>query len=153
MSAYRTSISLLHVCRSCQESCQELDKQRQYKQSESLTGLAQAQGLIQRPSARITKELLNLKRNPLQWVVGLLNKTLSPGRTPSKMGLTDRPISGRCLERDESATHILCKCEAIAYLGLHHLGHYFMEPDDYHDALINRILHSIWSVGLLKGSK
>jgi hypothetical protein len=37
----------------------------------------------------------------------------------------------RCLEEDESATHILCSSEAIAYLRFCHLGHYFMEPGDY----------------------
>jgi hypothetical protein len=44
------------------------------------------------------------------------------------MGLTDSPTCERCLEKDESATHILCDCEAIAYLRFRHLGHYFMEP-------------------------
>jgi hypothetical protein len=33
-----------------------------------------------------------------------------------KMGLTESPTCERCLEKDESATHILCDCEAIAYL-------------------------------------
>jgi hypothetical protein len=32
-----------------------------------------------------------------------------------KMGLADCPICERCLERDESATHILHECEVIAY--------------------------------------
>jgi hypothetical protein len=32
------------------------------------------------------------------------------------MGLTDDPTCDRCLEEDESATHILCDCEAIANL-------------------------------------
>jgi hypothetical protein len=27
----------------------------------------------------------------------------------------------------------------------------FMEPSDYYDALINKVLHFIWSVGLIKG--
>jgi hypothetical protein len=33
-----------------------------------------------------------------------------------KMGLTESPTCERCLEKDESATHILRDCEAIAYL-------------------------------------
>jgi hypothetical protein len=61
------------------------------------------------------------------------------------------PTCERCLEKDESATHILCDCEAIAYLRFRHLGHYFMEPCDYQDAPVSRILHVIWSVGLLEG--
>jgi hypothetical protein len=67
------------------------------------------------------------------------------------MGLTDDPTCERCLEEDESATHILCVCEAIANLRFRHLGQFFMELSDYYDALINRVLHFIRSVGLIKG--
>jgi hypothetical protein len=59
--------------------------------------------------------------------------TLSLERHLFKMGLTNSPTCERCLEKDESATHILCDCEAIAYLKCRHLGHYFMEPGDYQD--------------------
>jgi hypothetical protein len=62
------------------------------------------------------------------------------------MGLTDNPTGKRCLEEDETATHILCDCEAIANLRFRHL-----EPSDYYDAPINRVLHFIRSVGLIKG--
>jgi hypothetical protein len=48
--------------------------------------------------------------------------------------LTDDPTCERCLEEDESATHILCDCEAIANLRFCHLGQFFMEPSDYYDA-------------------
>jgi hypothetical protein len=67
------------------------------------------------------------------------------------MGLTDGPTCERCLEEDESPTHILCDCEAIATLRFRHLGQFFMEPSDYYDAHINRVLHFIRSVGLIKG--
>jgi hypothetical protein len=43
-----------------------------------------------------------------------------------KMGLTDDPTCERCLKEDESATHILCDCEAIANLRFRHLGQFFM---------------------------
>jgi hypothetical protein len=67
------------------------------------------------------------------------------------MGLTDSPTCKRCLEKEESATHILYDCEAIAYLKFRHLGRYFMEPSDYQDAPMSNILHFIRSVGLLEG--
>jgi hypothetical protein len=59
-----------------------------------------------------------------------------------KMGLTNSPICGRFPEKDESATHILCDCEAITHLRFHHLGHYFLEPGDYQDTPVNKILTS-----------
>jgi hypothetical protein len=55
-----------------------------------------------------------------------------------------------CTEEDESATHILCDCEAIAYLIFRHLGQFFMEPSDFYDAPIFKVLHFIRSVGLIK---
>jgi hypothetical protein len=56
-------------------------------------------------------------------------------------GLTDNPTCERCLQEDESATHILCDFEAIAYLRFRHLGQFFIEPSDYYDAPINKVLH------------
>jgi hypothetical protein len=55
----------------------------------------------------------------------------------------DNATCERCLEEDESATHILCDCEAIAYLRFCHLGQFFMEQSDYYDTPINKVLHFI----------
>jgi hypothetical protein len=52
------------------------------------------------------------------------------------MGLTDDPTCESCLEEVESATHILCDCEAIANLRFRHLGQFFMERSDYYDGPI-----------------
>jgi hypothetical protein len=68
-----------------------------------------------------------------------------------KLGLTDDPTCERCLQEDESVTHILCDCEAIAYLRFRHLCQFFIESSDYYDAPINKILHFIRSLGLIKG--
>jgi hypothetical protein len=68
-----------------------------------------------------------------------------------KLGLTEDPTCERCLEEDESAIHILCDCEAIAHLRFRHLGQFFMEPIDFYEALISKVLHFIRSVGLIKG--
>jgi hypothetical protein len=68
-----------------------------------------------------------------------------------KLGLTDDPICERCLEEDESATYLLCDCEAIAYLRFRHLGQFSREPSDYYDAPIYKVLHFIRDVGLIKG--
>jgi hypothetical protein len=87
----------------------------------------------------------------IRWMVGLLTGHCHLKGHLFKMGLTDDPTCESCLEEDESATHILCDCEAIANLRIRHLGQFFMEPSDYYDAPINRILHFIRSVGLIKG--
>jgi hypothetical protein len=89
------------------------------------------------------KDLLELYRDQLRWVVGLLTGHCHLKGHLFKLGLTDIPTCERCLEEDESATHILCDCEAIAYLRFHHLDQFFMEPSDYYDAPINKVLHFI----------
>jgi hypothetical protein len=63
----------------------------------------------------------------------------------------DNPTCERCLQEDESATHILCDCEATAYLKFRHLDQLFMGPSDYYDALTNKVLHFIRNVELKKG--
>jgi hypothetical protein len=67
-----------------------------------------------------------------------------------KLGLTDDSTCERCLEEDESATRILCDFEAMAYLRLSHLGQFFMEPSDYYDAPLCKVLHFIRDVGLIR---
>jgi hypothetical protein len=101
--------------------------------------------ILSGPSAKRTKDLLKLNRDQLRWVVGLLTGHCHLKGHLFKMGLTDDSTFERCLEEDESATHILCDCEAIAYLRFRHLGQFFMEPSDYYDASINRVLHFIRS--------
>jgi hypothetical protein len=92
-----------------------------WKYWESITGLKQAKGLIPGPSARRMNDLLKLNRQQLRWVVGLLAGHCHLKGHPFKLGLRDDPICERCLE-DESATHILCECEAVAHVRFCHLG-------------------------------
>jgi hypothetical protein len=118
---------------------------------ESLTGLRQAKRHIQGPSAKRTKDLLRLNRDQLRWVVGLLTRHCHLKGHLFKLGLTADPICERCLEDDESSIHILRDCEALAYTRFRLLGQYFMEPSDYYDTPIDKVLHFIRSVGLIKG--
>jgi hypothetical protein len=62
-------------------------------------------------------------------------RKLSPKRIPFQNGTDRQSYLQKVLERNETAAHILCEGEAIAYLRFCHLGHYFVELGDYHDAL------------------
>jgi hypothetical protein len=121
------------------------------KHWESIIGLRQAEELISGPSAKRTSDQLRLNRDQLRWIVGLLTGHCHLKGHLSKMVLKDDPICERCLEANESATHVLCDCEALAYLRFLHLGQFFMEPSDFYDAPIGEVLHFIRSVGLIKG--
>jgi hypothetical protein len=59
----------------------------------------------------------------------------------------------RCLEEVESATHILCNCEAVAHIRFRHLSQFFIEPSDYYDAPIDNVLHFIRGVGLIRDNQ
>jgi hypothetical protein len=117
---------------------------------ESLTGLRQAKGLIRAHSAKRAKELLKLDRNQLRWVVGLLTGHCHLKGHLFKLGLGDCPTCERCHEKDETATRVLCECEALAHWRLRHLDQYFMEPSDYFDAPTYKILRFIRGAGLLR---
>jgi hypothetical protein len=80
---------------------------------------------------------------------GTTYRTQSSKRTPFKNGI-DSMIFERCLEKDESAPHILWEYEVIAYFRVCHVGHYFTGPDNYNDAPVSKILHFIRNVGLLR---
>jgi hypothetical protein len=120
------------------------------KHWESLTGLKQAKELIVGPSAKRSKDLLKLNRDQLRWIVGLLTGHCHLKGYRFKLGLTVDPICEMCLEEDESATHVLCDCRAIAHLRFRHLGQFFMEPGDCYDAPISRVQQFVRSAGLLK---
>jgi hypothetical protein len=113
------------------------------KHWESTTGLKQAKELILGHSAKRTKDLLKLNRDQLRWVVGVFTGHCHLKGHLFKLGLTDDPTCERCPEDDESVTHILCDCEAIAYLSFCQLGQYFLESSDYYDTPINKVLNFI----------
>jgi hypothetical protein len=74
------------------------------------------------------------------------HRALSHKRPPFKLGWVDSPRCKRCL-KEESATHMLYDCEAVAYLKFYHMGNYFKEPRDYHDSPTKRIPRFIRSEG------
>jgi hypothetical protein len=96
--------------------------------------------------------VLRLNRHQLRWVVGLLTGHCQLKGHLFKLGLTDDPISQRCLEEDESATHILCDCEAVASCKISSLGPVFHGTKWLLWHPIYKVLHFIQSVGLIKGS-
>jgi hypothetical protein len=105
--------------------------------------LNRAKELTLGPSARRMKDLLKLNRDQLRWVVGLFTGHYHLKGHLFKVGLTDDPTCEWRLEKDDSATCILCDCEVIAYLRFCHLGQFFMRPSDYCDAPINKVPHFI----------
>jgi ribonuclease HI len=133
------------------EVAKRVMNKKHIKQWESIMGLKEAKEVILGPSAKRSKDLLKLNRNQLRWIVGLFTGHCHLKGHLFKPRLTDDPICKMCLEEDESATHVLCDCEAIAHLWFHYLGQFLTEPGDYYDAPISKVLQFVQSVGLIKG--
>ena len=62
--------------------------------------------------------LLKLNRDQLRWMIGLFTGHCHLKGHLFKLGQTYDPTCLRCLEKADSAIHIQCDCEAIAYLTL-----------------------------------
>jgi hypothetical protein len=77
-------------------------------------------------------------------------RTLSLKRVPFQTGIDWWSHLRKVPKEDKSATHILCDCQAIAYLKFRHLDQFFVETSDYYDAPINKVIHFIRDVGLIK---
>jgi hypothetical protein len=63
-------------------------------------------------------------------VTGLLTGRNTLRRHLHLLGLSDSPLCRRCGAEDETSTHILCECEALASLRHMYLGSFFLELED-----------------------
>jgi hypothetical protein len=81
----------------------------------------------------------SVEAHQLRWILGLLTGHCHLKGHLFKLGLTVDPICERCLE----------DCEAIVHLRFRHLGPVFMEPGDYYDTPISRVLQFVQSAGML----
>ena len=95
--------------------------------------------------------MLNLSRNQLQIMTGLLSGHSHVKGHLFKLGLVNSPVCDGCKQEYEMASHILCHCKALVTLRFRHLGHHFMKSCDFEDISVSKILHCVQDVGLLNG--
>jgi hypothetical protein len=98
---------------------------------------------LKNPSARKADELLNLSRNQLRIMTGLLTGHCHLKGHLFKLGLINSPECNRCKQASETASHILCVCEALATLRFRHLGCHFMKPGDFEDISVSKVQGAI----------
>jgi hypothetical protein len=116
---------------------------------QSVRGQRQAKGFLKKPSAKKAGKLLNLSRNQLKILTGLLTGHCHLKGHLCNLGLVNSPECDRCKQASQVASHVLCDCEALATLRIMHLAHYFMKPCDFEDISVSKILHFVQGVGLL----
>jgi hypothetical protein len=115
---------------------------------QSIHGHRQAKGFLKNPSAKRAGELLNLSRNQLRIMTGLLMGQCHLKGHLFKLGMVNSPKCNRCKQASEMASNVLCDCEALATLRFRHLGH-FIKPGDFEDISVSTILQFVQGAGLL----
>jgi hypothetical protein len=93
--------------------------------------------------------MLNLSRNQLRILIGLLTGHSHLKGHQFKLGLVNSLECDRCKQASETASHVLCDCEALATLRYKYLGFHFMKPGDSEDISVSKILHFVQGVGPL----
>ena len=99
------------------------------------------------PSAR-HKELFRLNKTGIRRVVGLLTGHCTLKRHLSIMGVIKDPVCRGCGYNDETATHILCECEAFSAHRFEHLGRHVIEPWELQDIPVKCLLIFASATGL-----
>jgi hypothetical protein len=94
-------------------------------------------------------ELLNLGRNQLQIMTGLLTEHCHIKGHPFKLELVTSSECDRYKQVPGTASHVLCDSKALATLRFRHLDQHIIKPGDSEDISVSRILHFVQSVGLL----
>jgi len=110
-----------------------------------------AKGFLKRPSTWEAGDsgIAQSEHKPASNNDRLANRALSFQRTFIKLGLVHGPNCDSRKQASETASHILCDCEALATLQFRHLGHHFMKPGDTEDISVSKILHFVQGAGLL----
>jgi len=101
----------------------------------------QAQKLISGPSPSAKTRLLSFNRPQSRAVTGFLTGPNTLRRYLYLIGLIESPLYTRCGAEEETSTHVLCECGALASLRYAYLGSLFLDPEDVRS--LN--LEAIWN--------
>jgi hypothetical protein len=110
---------------------------------------AQAWELISGPSLATGAQLLSFNRAQSRAVIGLLTGHNTLRRHLHVMGLSNNPTCRKCGTEEETAVHILCKCEALASLRHMYLGSFFLDPEDIRVLVVGAIWNFVKGTRLL----
>jgi hypothetical protein len=107
----------------------------------------QARELISGLCLGAKAKVLSFNRTQSRAVTVLLTGHNTLRRHLHLMGLSHSPLCRRCGAEDETSTHILCECEALASLTHMYLGSFFLELED----IKSIILGAIWNFSKVTG--
>ena len=108
----------------------------------------QARELISGPCLGAKAKFLSFNRKQSSAVTGLLTGHNTLRRHLHLMGLSDSPLCRRWGAEDETSSHTLCECEALASPRLAYLGSFFLEPEDVKSLSLGAIWNFHKATGL-----
>jgi hypothetical protein len=132
-STHKTWACTGYMCKGCQGSNQGLNEQETRSIGSPYVDKGRLRAFSKNPSAKKAGKLLNLSRNQLRTLPRLLTGHRHLKGHLFNLGLVNRPKCDRCKQASETASHVLCDCEALTTLRFGHLGHHFMKPGDFED--------------------
>jgi hypothetical protein len=97
-----------------------LKKQQQHWSN--TRGYRQTKLVIPQIDPKMSAQLIKLSRNNLRMVTGILTGHCNLNKHMFIIGITDSPLCRACRETDETVTHVLLECNAVAQHRAAHLG-------------------------------
>ncbi|PSN51425.1 hypothetical protein C0J52_05438, partial [Blattella germanica] len=95
------------------------------------------------------KYLRGLNRNKLAWTTGFITGHCALKSNLYRMGLINNPICTICLEGDETVSHLLCDCPALARQRASIFGNHFPKIEELSKASVSSLVKFIMSNRLL----
>jgi hypothetical protein len=110
--------------------------------------LRQAGELISGPHTAAKTTLMSFNRAQSRVVIGLPTGRNALRRHLHIMRLMDSPLCRKCGAGEETSTHVLCECEALATLRHIYLGSFSFDPEDIRGLSLRAICNFFSRTGL-----
>ncbi|XP_061707539.1 uncharacterized protein LOC133518015 [Cydia pomonella] len=115
-------------------------KTRHQKEWDSLTGLKHSKLFIQGVDSGWSKKLWKLSRRQLQIIIGVFTGHYGVKGVLARMGHSDNTDCRMCGEEEETVTHLMCECHALARQRMKDFGAGYLEPKEFKRLPIRSII-------------
>jgi len=96
-------------------------------------GCRQAKSMLKRVDLSLSTYTLRLSRKDLRILIGLLTGHADLNRHLTLIKVRSDPLCPLCQQEEETAFHLLARCDAISLTRLNHLGLYRIEYNDLYN--------------------
>lgn len=123
----------------CRRTCQKWTIERMQQKWRNTTDCAHTKGFISSPDTKFTKQLLQLSKQKVSIIAGLITGHIRLNKYLNVIGIRDDPDCDRCGEGAETAMHFLCKCPGYKILRKNIFNCEILNPSEAISTKIGRI--------------